>query len=186
MGWTTPATWDYKERPGSDKMNEQIRDNLAYLKTTVPPGVMFFYGGSSAPELFLICDGSAISRSTYADLFAIIGTSYGEGDGSSTFNLPDLRGKVPIGLQSTDADFDTLGETGGEKEHTLTENEMPGHVHSIFCQFGTASSNRGPDVVSGNYAGTGASVGDTNSTGGGNAHNNLQPYLIGNWIIKAL
>lgn len=91
------------------------------------PGLIYMFGGSVAPTGFLICDGSAISRSTYADLFSVIGTTYGVGDGSTTFNLPDMSGRVPIGV-SLDID---LGDVGGEETHTLLTNELPSHSHGI-------------------------------------------------------
>ena len=77
--------------PGGDILSEHYDE-------IVPIGVIFDYGGTSAPTGFLLCDGSAVSRTTYADLFAIIGTSFGAGDGSTTFNLPDARGRVMIGV----------------------------------------------------------------------------------------
>ena len=91
------------------------------------PGLIYMFGGSVAPSGFLICDGSAISRSTYADLFSAIGTTYGAGDGSTTFNLPDMSGRVPIGV-SLDI---SLGDVGGEETHTLITNELPSHSHGI-------------------------------------------------------
>ena len=128
--WVTPKTWSYKEAPGSDSLNEQIRDNLKYVKESLPAGIIIGYGGAAAPSQWLLCDGTAVSRSTYSALFAAIGVSYGVGNGSSTFNLPDYRGRVMVGLSSTDADFDTLGEKYGSKTHTLTTAEMPIHTHA--------------------------------------------------------
>lgn len=91
------------------------------------PGLIYMFGGSVAPSGFLMCDGSAISRSTYADLFSAIGTTYGVGDGSTTFNLPDMSGRVPIGVSLDIA----LGDVGGEETHTLLTNELPSHSHGI-------------------------------------------------------
>ena len=85
------------------------------------------YAGSVAPSGFLMCDGSAVSRSTYSDLFEAIGTTYGAGDGSTTFGLPDLSGRVVIGVSSTHA----LSSTGGEENHTLLSSEMPEHSHEV-------------------------------------------------------
>jgi microcystin-dependent protein len=76
-----------------------------------------------------VCDGSAVSRSTYSGLFGVLGTAYGAGDGSTTFNLPNLKGRVIVGRDSADADWDTLGETRGAKTHTLSQAEMPVHTH---------------------------------------------------------
>lgn len=85
------------------------------------------FAGTVAPENYLFCDGSAVSRTTYATLFGVIGTTFGAGDGSSTFNLPDLSGRVPLGVSSTHL----LGSTGGSETVTLTEAELPAHVHEV-------------------------------------------------------
>jgi microcystin-dependent protein len=85
------------------------------------------FAGSVAPEGYLLCDGSAVSRTDYADLFAAIGTVYGAGDGSTTFNVPDLSGRVVLGVSQSHV----LGSTGGEATHTLTEQEMPAHSHTV-------------------------------------------------------
>ena len=92
-----------------------------------PAGIVMPFAGSTAPQGYLLCDGSAVSRSEYADLFTAIGTTYGAGDGSTTFNVPDLAGKVVIGVSDNHA----LGSTGGEASHTLTESELPAHVHEV-------------------------------------------------------
>lgn len=92
-----------------------------------PAGVVITYAGSTAPEGWLLCDGSAVSRDTYATLFNVIGTTYGVGDGSTTFNLPDLSGRVVIGVSGTHA----LASTGGSETHTLTESELPAHSHIV-------------------------------------------------------
>lgn len=85
------------------------------------------WAGPSAPVGWFICDGAPVSRSTYADLFAIIGTTYGPGDGSTTFNLPDLAGRVPFGADGSHA----LGSAGGSEEKTLTEAQLPAHAHDM-------------------------------------------------------
>ncbi len=96
----------------------------------IPVGTILPFSGSTIPPKFLLCDGSEISRITYSDLFNVIGTTYGSGDGSTTFNLPNLKGKVPAGLDTSQSEFNTLGKTGGSKTHTLTINEMPSHTHT--------------------------------------------------------
>jgi microcystin-dependent protein len=184
----------------------------------VPSGSITQFAASSAPTGWLICDGSNVSRTTYAALFAVIGTTYGSGDGSTTFGIPNLKGRIPVGFDSGQAEFDGLGETGGAKTHTLTVNEMPSHTHTqnAHAHSGTTStagahthtyneayntSGMGPAGSYGFYhyarlANT-SSAGDhshsftTNNTtatnqntGGGAAHNNLQPYLVLNYIIK--
>ncbi|MEZ0208563.1 MAG: phage tail protein [Candidatus Paceibacterota bacterium] len=100
----------------------------------VPSGVIWPYGGSSAPTGFLMCDGSAVSRTTYADLFAAIGTTYGVGNGSSTFNLPNAQGRAPIGAGTyTDTVSGsvtrTLGASLGAEKHVITVAEMASHNH---------------------------------------------------------
>ena len=149
---------------------------------TFPIGAITSYAGSTAPTNWLICDGRAISRVTYSDLFNAIGTIYGSGDGNTTFNLPNLKGRVVVGKDTLQTEFDTLGETGGEKTHTLTINEIPSHYHSIYVDetgtggiwgpMGTQQQSLQRNAITGN-------------TGGGQAHNILQPYITLNYIIKA-
>ena len=92
-----------------------------------PSGVVSAFAGSSAPSGWLLCDGSTVSRTTYSDLFAVIGTTYGSGDGSTTFTLPSLKGRMPVGLDSGQTEFDALAETGGAKTVTLATTEIPSH-----------------------------------------------------------
>lgn len=151
----------------------------------MPTGGIVMFGGSSAPTGYLLCNGTAISRTTYATLFGIIGTTYGTGDGSTTFNVPNLKGKIPVGYNSAETEFNTLGKTGGEKTHTLSSTEMPSHTHSIqFCTGagGTANTNITGVTAGGSLAAT--NTDDIQNTGGGGAHNNIQPYITLNYIIK--
>ena len=146
----------------------------------VPLGGIVQYAGATAPDGWLICNGSAISRITYADLFSAIGTTYGSGDGSTTFNLPNLNGRVAVGYDSSQTEFDTLGETGGEKTHALTINEMPAHDHGIkTLESASSGSQTGAANPYGSLSGR-----KTEQTGGGQAHNILQPYIVLNYIIK--
>lgn len=92
-----------------------------------PAGIIMPFAGTVAPENYLFCDGSAVSRTTYATLFGVIGTTFGAGDGSSTFNLPDLSGRVPLGVSQAHA----LGSTGGSETVTLVEAELPAHTHEV-------------------------------------------------------
>ena len=92
-----------------------------------PAGIIMPFAGTVAPENYLFCDGSAVSRMTYATLFGVIGTTFGAGDGSTTFNVPDLSGRVPLGVSQAHA----LGSTGGSETVTLTESELPAHVHEV-------------------------------------------------------
>ncbi len=153
-------------------------------------GVIKLFGGSNAPDGWLLCDGSAVSRTTYSDLFALIGTAYGEGDGSTTFNLPNIKGKTVVGLDSSDTDFNTIGKTGGEKTHKLTIDEMPTHDHNITKNTNdnlvlmAQAQNKFGDAGTGTGAGWYWNRG-VPKQGGNKSHNNLQPYIVLNYIIKA-
>lgn len=92
----------------------------------LPPGTVIPYAGGSSPTGFLLCDGASVSRTTYSDLFAIIATTYGAGNGSTTFTLPDLRQRMIYGVSGSNA----LGTTGGSATRTLTTNELPAHTHT--------------------------------------------------------
>ena len=153
---------------------------------TVPAGTLLPYGGSSAPTGYLLAYGQAVSRTTYSALFAVVGTSFGAGDSSTTFNVPDMRGRIIAGLDNlggssanriTAAAADTVGGATGEETHELTIGEMPAHTHAV----GTANNVAGPgDYDSINPSGDVAS----GETGGSQSHNNLQPTLFSTWIIK--
>ena len=179
------TVWVNDSTPAINATNlNNIENGIATANIT---GSITMYAGANAPDGWLICDGSAISRTDYADLFSIIGTTYGTGDGSTTFNIPNLKGKVPVGLDSSDTSFDTIGETGGEKTHTLTINEMPSHNHGIGLNSGGSSAGSGLSYAytSNGYRTYGDSAAEMIlKTGGGQAHNNLQPYIVMNYIIS--
>jgi microcystin-dependent protein len=169
---------------------------------------------AAAPEGWLLCDGAAVSRSTYAALFAAIGTTYGAGNGTTTFNLPDYRGRVPLGVDGAAGRLsanDALGNVGGAETVTMTEAQMPLHHHFIFFNTGGQSQSHAhtlPFFTQNRHEGSGfaySSVdpggntigsfgnnvdhvhlvsGDTDSRGGGQAHPNLQPYQVCNVLIK--
>ena len=149
---------------------------------SLPIGSIIPYSGETAPEGYSICDGKELNRETYKELFSIIGTTFGNGDGTSTFNLPDLKGRISVGLDSSDTDFDTLGKTGGKKTHTLTIDEIPAHTHNLTYNTSGAGANTGGTVALGNTSTT--SLFATLPTGGSKEHNNLQPYIVLNYIIK--
>ena len=179
------------ENPSVAEINKVTDDNMNEIKDTIntntPVGSISLFAGTTVPSGWLICDGSAVSRTTYANLFSVIGTTYGTGDGSTTFNIPDLQGRVPVGYKSSDTSFDTIGETGGEKTHTLTIDEMPSHSHSTIYigSFSGGNPNTrtgyGYNEVALNRSSYGNSVANT---GGGQPHNNLQPYIVMNYIIS--
>lgn len=189
------------------------QDPLGVLATEgevgVPVGSILDYGGGTLPTGFLFCDGSAVSRTTYAALFTAIGTTHGAGNGTTTFNLPDYRGRVGAGKDnmggvsanrlSTQVTGTTLGATGGAEEHTLTSSQIPAHTHPVTdpghthatSATGSGQGHGGslPNTVEYGSANTGSNTtGITvgNNTGGGSAHTNVQPTIVCNKIIKAV
>lgn len=97
---------------------------------SMPIGTIQMYASSTSPTNWLVCNGQAVNRVTYSVLFALVGTTYGVGDGSSTFNLPNLQGKAPFGYMPGNTKFDTMGETGGAETVTLTTTNLPNHAHT--------------------------------------------------------
>jgi microcystin-dependent protein len=151
----------------------------------VPTGAVMAWPTLSAPSGWLICSGQAVSRSTYSGLFAVISVQYGTGDGSTTFNLPNLKGKVPVGYDVDQDEFDAINEQGGSKTHTLTSSEMPAHAHTTRAtQINTNTATGGSNALTTLRSSTGGNEGNTANTGGGGAHNNLQPYIVLTYIIK--
>jgi microcystin-dependent protein len=153
----------------------------------VPTGVINMWSTASAPSGFLLCDGTAVSRTTYAALFAVIGTTFGVGDGTTTFNVPNYTNRMPYGT--------TLAATGGSADavvvshtHVATVTD-PGHLHTINFLSTAGGSAYGTNAggnafgTQTNSASTGISV--TNATAGVSGTNaNLPPYLGINFIIK--
>jgi len=165
----------------------------------IPTGAMIPFAGASAPTGWLLCDGSAVSRTTYATLFATLGTAYGVGDGSTTFNLPDMRGRVAAGkddMGGTTAGRLTsggggvngiaLGAAGGAETHTLTSAQIPAHAHPLNGGNSYFLMRTSGGVV-GLTSGTGLAdtvTNTSNNTGGGGAHPNVQPTLVATYIIR--
>lgn len=166
-----------------DTLQTDLETAETNITNNSPIGVICLWSTNTAPTGYLICDGTAISRTTYAKLFSVIGTSYGAGDNSTTFNLPNLKGKVPVGRDSTQTEFNSLGKTGGEKAHILTIDEMPSHNHTFKDYWGICRDHP-VDTRCVGTTGSDHSY-NTNDTGGNQAHNNMQPYIVLNYIIKA-
>ena len=152
---------------------------------SLPIGTMLPYTSEVIPNGFLPCDGSEVSRTEYSDLFKVIGTSYGSGDGSTTFNLPDKRGRVSVGLDPNQTEFNNIGLKGGEKQHELKIEEMPSHNHVFVRSRLYYAEAAGNNALGTTNNGSNAATSTTNSTGGNKPHNNLQPYEVDQWIIKA-
>jgi len=157
----------------------------------LPSGVILPYGASASPTGFLLCNGQAVSRSTYSSLFAIVSSLYGDGNGSSTFNVPDLRGRFVAGwdagtsvLTSVTANMvlgSSIANTGGAQAITLAVAQMPAHTHDITPMRQDSPRSGGGsgnvyDAISGTVS--------TSSTGGDGAHSNIPPTMILNYIIK--
>lgn len=147
---------------------------------------------ASIPTGCLALEGGTASRTTYSELWALWGTLYGAGDGTTTFGLPDMRGKSPFGYDASQTEFNAVGKTGGEKTHTLIAAEVP--VLPVRLQ-GSETSGAGT-MYSGGTRGTtfGYSADSVNPStgafpwealGGGGAHQNMPPYLVGRWLVKA-
>lgn len=187
----------------------------------VPAGLVAPFAGAAAPEGWLLCAGQDVSRTAYARLFEAIGTAYGAGNGRTTFNLPDLRGRAVAGKddmgggaahrltgQSGGVDGATLGAAGGAERHVLRTGEIPAHSHSAGSLRTTLAGahthgiptadgvqqatvvhrdgNSPNATMQTNSAGTHSHriSGYIGSAGGGASHNNVQPTVVLNWIVK--
>lgn len=152
----------------------------------IPTGAIMMWYTNTAPTGWLLCNGQ--STSGYTALAAIVGA-----------NVPNLQGRVPVGRDTTQTEFDVLGETGGAKTHTLTISEMPSHTHIQDAHNHTKTQNMSDSGVNAdvNYMPrvtgtihttqtftTNSTTATNQNTGGGGAHNNLQPYTVVNYIIK--
>jgi microcystin-dependent protein len=197
--------------------NTSVNTNISSSQLTgtgalwlVPTGVIFPFAGSAAPSGWLICDGTAVSRTTYAALFTAIGTTYGAGDGSTTFNLPNATDRVIVGKGAAKT---TLGGTGGQTSATpggtvgsttLAESQIPAHRHLVrgesrpdslgilYGPNGGTSPNMTP-ATSGVNQSTYTGVMYGWDTGGSGSHNHSlsmnsmnveQPFIVFNYIIK--
>jgi microcystin-dependent protein len=169
-------------------------------------GQVIDYAGSTIPSGWQQCDGSAISRTTFSALFTAIGTTWGVGDGSTTFNVPDLRGRTAVGAGTgSGLTARTLGQQAiGEEAHALSVAELavhnhvinisdPGHSHVVTVNIGTSTGPgsgypQGNDNVgTNNHTTTADGTGITatsNNNGSGTAHNTMQPSAVLNKLIK--
>lgn len=193
-------TWDSGSTPRYDGFYINTSDNTLFYYNgstligvggsgsgiggdTLPVGMIMPSASQGSITDWLLCDGSAISRTEYSELFNAIGTTYGSGNGSTTFNLPNISGKMIIGYDADDTDFDSLGATGGSKTHTQTVNEIPSHTHTIpnsYLDNRTDASTR--QTGTGPYISGAGNT--TNSAGGGQPMDIMNPYIVMNYYIK--
>lgn len=173
-----------------------ISSLLKFIAYFEPVGAIKMYAGSAAPTHWLVCDGSAVSRTTYAKLFDVIGTSFGAGDGSTTFNLPNFSGKSAVGVGTGYS----LGSSGGSAththttaNHTLTISEMPQHQHQIALKGMSGGLDYGLTFTATGVNGSMWGGNYVEYVGGGGAHNHgntgatssMSPYTTVNFIIFA-
>ena len=153
----------------------------------VPIGAIMPWASNSVPDNYLLCDGSTFDGRTYPGLSAILLDTYGTRNGNN-FKLPNFQGKIPVGSGINISDISgniatfTLGTSGGEYKHKLTVAEMPSHSHDIMCKISVDSG--GSEIPPTDSKSTDIRY-PTLSTGGDLPHNNIQPYLVTNYIIKA-
>lgn len=194
-----------------EKDDKEIRDYLDYLVDnigkisldyagdkkgdTLPIGSVIEFASDNVPTNWLLCNGQAVSRTEYAELFAVLGTTWGAGDGKTTFNVPSKEGLVTAGKKANDPDFNMLGKTGGEKAHKLTKAELPAERLNVLdgrylqnnreVQVGTYANDgfNWPGLKLNDESGNEYLV--TEKMGSDQPHNNLQPYVTSNFIIKA-
>lgn len=155
----------------------------------VPVGTIILYGGFNPPGGYINCDGRALDRTLFYDLYSIVGTYYGSGNGSTTFNVPDLRGRVPIGTgMGPGLTFRAIGQRLGAENHLLTANESGLREHTHRENMGgqrhqnkdNGHGMSGPSVQSGlNTRGVNGGAQDALV-----AHNNMQPSLGVSYFIK--
>lgn len=198
-----------------ENRDQELELYLANLPSggSAPSGSLTAFAGSTSPSGWLLCDGSVVSQTTYASLYATIGATYNTGgEGAGNFRLPNIKGRVIVGRDTSQTEFNVLGETGGAKTHTLTTDQMPSHSHFNGSDSGYTTTNGShthtavdfPNAATQTYDGgtnrfgrvadpggqTTSSAGShnhsvyVNAEGGSQAHNNLQPYIVLNWIIK--
>jgi len=140
------------------------------------------FAGTVVPANFLPCDGAAVSRTLYTRLFTAIGVTWGPGDGATTFNVPDMRRRIPVGSGGvgTGTLGNAVGNTGGAETHALILAENAPHTHTQDNEIGGAGQGAGGVQTATDFSGTKA----TGSSGSGTAHNNIQPSAIVLAIIK--
>ena len=184
----TPPCLDYPTRVGQRVWVETYNGRVVVVGVArgtpdLPVGTGAIWTGQESPDLpWMLAEGQALSRTEFPEAFAVWGTTHGAPD-STRFNIPDVRGKMIVGRNTAEAEFDTIGETGGAKTHTLTTNEMPSHTHG-------GSGGNFAVLASGTYglqASSNVPIGQVSTTaanGGGQPHNNMPPYIVERYMVK--
>ena len=159
---------------------------MSSASSGIPAGILSPFAGNTAPEGWLLCDGSVISRVTYSNLFSVISEIYGSGDGSTTFAIPDLRGRMAMGLDNmggtstdrvTSDEADNMGGNAGTEMHQLIEAELPSRTgYASHSGSGTNINSSGPMP----YVREVQNI----TIGDNQPHNNMPPYMALNYIIK--
>ncbi|MGO2188829.1 MAG: tail fiber protein [Microbacterium gubbeenense] len=174
-------------------MQQSVQDAI---KNFAPSGMIAQFAGTEAPDGWLLCKGQAVSRSTYSGIFSATGTFYGEGNGSSTFNLPNFQSRMAVGQNASDPEFQWHGKTGGAKEVVLGVGQLPAHQHRIIggddgntrLRSGRAGMDTFPEAGAwAPWFGTGHNSEDNvwaAPEGKGEPHSNMSPYLVCSFIIK--
>jgi microcystin-dependent protein len=165
----------------------------------LPAGSVAAFAGPALPTGWIECDGAAISRTTFAALFAALGVAWGPGDGVTTFNVPDLRSCTIVGVgQKPTFSLRNLADQGGEETHQLVIGEMPGHNHTLTDPghshtvpgwTATADSVQNPGALTYEAQNPATSTTDTTgitlaAIGGDGAHENMQPWAALRYMIK--
>lgn len=181
--WSSVAGGNTSEYTCAD-FNKYGTYPVCYNYDSLPIGASIAGYWTTPPDGYLLENGMAVSRTTYSDLFSLIGTTYGSGDGATTFNLPDSRGRVTVHLSTSDSEFNTIGEMYGEKDHALTVSEMPSHSHAQYV-----TANSGGTSIRRDYSSDGGSSAypqgqSTSGAGSGSAYSVLQPSIVKQYAIK--
>jgi len=204
--WAEPGAYDIRltDTLGPPRFSTYTIgwDSVPFGAESIPVGSVSATIRQQVPSGWLFCNGTAVSRTTYAPLWdvlrsdsvGVLGTTspYGNGDGTTTFNLPDLRGRVPVGVDGAAgllSALDLIGNLGGAESHSLTIAELAAHNHNITTSNNPLDSHQhfASSTPSGSTSAASSFLANPSAVaavGSGTAHNNMQPYLILNWMVK--
>lgn len=199
---TAENTWNSGETPRYDGFYINTNDNTLFYyngstligvggsgssatNDSLPIGMIMPSASQGSITDWLLCDGSAVSRTEYSELYNAIGTTYGSGDGSTTFNLPNISGKMIIGYDPDDDDFNEVGKTGGSKTHTQTVAELAEHKHAILYARSSDFGNNYARAIACNDTGYTTTEDTIDATGENQPMDIMNPYIVLNYYIKA-